>query len=269
MSLDRALSKSDREIVDKLIEPAAPQVKKGQAICEGVRIVCLGETGSGKTTMMRLIVYRMLDRRFANFALIHDTKSFAFPEYPRSIMAPNVAAFAGRGFQSGDIPAVSFRGDPRFDVVCTAEEVARYSKVKGQQGRQIGGQWTTNPHLLVIEELSAAASAGRKHVSAPSVIWALEQGRKVGVSVLGTTQSPRKIPLDFLGQANAIVFFRLTGADANYLGERLHLDPKMIETIAGPNYEGLPNHSFCLYMKSVPWDGQVHRLERKTALMFE
>jgi len=266
------IAEKDRVIVERLIAPAAPVERRGKIINEGFRVVCLGETGSGKTSMMRLIVYYTIDKGYSNFALIHDTKSFAEPEYPKSIQSPDVPTFAARWFKPGDIPVVSFRGDPRRDVEVTAEDVAYYSKRIGQQGRANpdgSNTFLTNPHLLVIEELAAAASAGRKHVKAPSVLWALEQGRKLGVSTLGTTQSPRKIPLDFIGQANAIVFFRLTGADANYLGERLHLDPAMIQAIVGPNYEGLPNYSYVLYMKSEPWDREVHRLEKQTALMFE
>ena len=268
------LPAEDRRIADLIIAPAEPKTVnvggKPQIIHEGFRVVCLGETGSGKTTMMRMIVYHTLDKGYADFALIHDTKSFVLPEYPRSLMAPNVPTFRRRWFKQGEVPVVSFRGDPRYDVECSAEEVAAYSKDLGQHGRKSSdGSWVPLPHLLVIEELAEAASAGRKHVNAPSVLWALERGRKLGVSTLGTTQSPRKIPLDFMGQATAIVFFRLTGADANYLGERLHLDPKMIATIAGPNHEGLQNHDYVLYMKSVAWDGKVHRLEKSTARMFE
>ncbi len=265
------IAASDWAIVEQLIEPAAPKVRQGLTVNEGFRIVCLGETGSGKTTLMRAIVYGTIAKCYSNFALIHDTKSFAFPEYPKSIMSPDVATFRARGFQPSDIPVVSFRGDPRADVSVTAEEVARYSKWLAQKGRidPATGRWTTNPHELVIEELAAAASGGRKHVSAPSVLWALEQGRKVGVSVLGTTQSVRKVPLDILEQSSAIVFFRLTGSSSNYLSNSMGLDPNMIQTIAGPNGEGLPNYSFCLYMKSVPWDGEIHRLDPRTARMFE
>ena len=265
------IAPADWAIVDELISPAAPKERQGMTVNEGFRIVCLGETGSGKTTLMRAIVYGTIAKGYSNFALIHDTKSFAFPEYPKSIMSPNVPTFQARGFQPSDIPVVSFRGDPRGDVECTAEEVARYSKWLAQKGRvdPATGRWTTNPHELVIEELAAAATGGRKHVKSPSVLWALEQGRKVGVSVLGTTQSVRKVPLDILEQSSAIVFFRLTGSSVNYLRGNMRLDDQMINTIAGPSGEGLPNYSFCLYMKSVPWDGKTHRLDPRTARMFE
>lgn len=262
---------ADWVIVEQLIEPAAPKLRQGITVNEGTRIICLGETGSGKTTIMRAVIYGIIAREYSKFALIHDTKSFAFPEYPHSLLSPDVKTFRARGFKPGDIPVVSFRGDPRYDIDVSAEDVARYSKELAQQGRidPVTNRWTTSPHLLVIEELAAAASGGRKHVKSPSVLWALEQGRKVGVSVLGTTQSLRKVPLDILEQSSAIVFFRLTGSSINYMRENMRLDRQMTETIAGPNGEGLPNYSFCLYMKSLPWDGEIHRLDPRTAAMFE
>ena len=260
------LNAADKAIVERIIAPAAPQEKRGQIINEGYRFIALGETGSGKTSLMRVVVYYTLEKGYAKFVFIHDTKGI-FPEYPRSIQVASVPDF--RGFNSGDLPVVSFRGDPRLDVVCEAEEVAAYSKLTAQRGVMDGGTWKPNPHILVIEELAAASSAGRKQVQAPSVLRAAEQGRKVSVSLVGTTQSPRKTPLDLLGQSTSIAFFRLTGADANYLGERLDLDSALIDAIRGPNSEGLPNRKFALYVKGEPWDGQIYELDKRTALMFE
>jgi hypothetical protein len=255
------INADDRRVIDEILAPAAPQLKRGVRFNEGYRFVCLGETGSGKTSLMRVVVYATIARGYARFALIHDTKGI-FPEYPHSVICTNVKAFVQRkAFQDGDVPVVSFRGDPKRDIDVSAEEVASFSLYLARTG--------STPHLTVIEELAEASTAGRKHLKAPSVLKLLEQGRKMGVSLVGTTQSPRKIPLDVLGQASAIAFFRLTGADANYLGERLDLDPIMIETIRGPNHEGLPNHKFVLYVKGKAWDRQVYSLDKRTALMFE
>jgi len=251
------LNEADRRVVERIIAPAAPQTKRGQIINEGFRFIALGETGSGKTSLMRVVVYYTLEKGYAQFALIHDTKGI-FPEYPRSQQVATVTDFLGRGF------------DPRRDVTCEAEEVAFLSKTMAQRGiTDVKGGWRTNPHILVIEEMAAASSEGRKQVKAPSVLWAAEQGRKVSVSLVGTTQSPRKTPLDILGQSTSIAFFRLTGADANYLGERLDLDSRLIDAIRGPNSEGLPNRKFALYVKGEPWDGQIYELDKRTALMFE
>jgi hypothetical protein len=263
------LNERDAHVVDLITAPAAPQEKRGVIVNEGYRFVALGETGSGKTSLMRVVVYATIVRGYAQFALIHDTKNI-WPEYPRSVQVRNVSEFLKRGFQPNDIPAVSFRGDPRRDLEVSAEEVATFSLAIARKGRvSASGEWSTLPHVCVIEELSEAASSGRKKLKAPSVLKLIEQGRKMGVSLVGTTQSPANVPLDILRQASAIAFFRLTGPDVNYMGERLHLDPALIRTVAGPNNEGLPNHQFALYVKGFPWDGVVYSLDKRTALMFE
>lgn len=263
------LNERDAHVVDLITAPAAPQEKRGVIVNEGFRFVCLGETGSGKTSLMRVVVYSTILRGYAQFALIHDTKNI-WPEYPRSVQVRSVGDFLSRGFREGEIPAVSFRGDPRQDIEVPAEEVAALSLAMARKGRTgPNGQWSTLPHVCVIEELSEAASGGRKKLKAPSVLKLIEQGRKMGVSLVGTTQSPANVPLDILRQASSIAFFRLTGPDVNYMGERLHLDPALIRTVAGPNNEGLPNHQFALYVKGQPWDGQIYSLDKRTALMFE
>ena len=255
------IDSDDREVIERILAPAAPQQKHGIIVNEGFRFIALGETGSGKTSLMRVVVYSAIGKGYAHFALIHDTKGI-FPEYRHSIIVPNVREFLARGgFTNHEIPVVSFRGDPKRDVDVSAEEVAYLSLVYARKG--------ATPHLTVIEELAEAATGGRKHLKAPSVLKLAEQGRKMGVSLVGTTQSPRKTPLDLLGQASSIAFFRLTGADVNYLGERLDLQGTMIDAIRGPNGEGLPNYEFVLYIKGEPWDGQIHSLDKRTALTFE
>lgn len=255
------LPADDRRILDRIVKPTYPQVRHGVTVNEGTRFVCLGETGSGKTSLMRLVVYYLINRDLAKFAFVHDTKGM-FPEYRHSVQVGNVAQFISRrGFREGEVPIVSFRGEPKRDLDVSAEEVASYSLINARKGAV--------PHVTVIEELAEAATAGRKHVKAPSVLKLAEQGRKMGVSLVGTTQSPRKIPLDLLGQASSIAFFRLTGADTNYLAERLDLNPAMITAIKGPEGEGLPNYKFVLYIKGEPWDKQIHQLDKRTATLFE
>jgi len=72
-----------------------------------------------------------------------------------------------------------------------------------------------------------------------------------------------------LGQASSYAMFRLTGADANFLGDRLDLDPEMIAAVRGPNNEGLPNYKFVLAIKGQPWDREIHTLDPRTVAMFE
>ena len=106
------LNPEDQSVIDRVLAPAAPQMKRGMVVHEGFRFIALGETGSGKTTLMRVVVYSALQRGYANFAFVHDTKGI-FPEYPHSVQLANVAQFQARGFHHGEIPVVSFRGDVR------------------------------------------------------------------------------------------------------------------------------------------------------------
>ena len=262
------LNERDAHVIDLITAPAAPQVKRGVTVKEGFRFVCLGETGAGKTSLMRVVVYATLAKGYANFALVHDTKNI-WPEYPRNQQVATVADFVRHGGFNSGIPAVSFRGDPRRDVEVPAEEVAQFSLQLARRGRVVNGTWQTLPHVTVIEELAEAASAGRKKLNAPSVLKLIEQGRKMGVSLVGTTQSPANVPLDILRQASSIAFFRLTGPDVNYMGERLHLDPALIKAVSGQSSEGLPNHHFALYVKGLPRDKTLYSLDKRTALMFE
>ena len=259
----------DLHIVEEVLAPSKPVVKYGQIVHEGFRFGCLGETGSGKTSLERLIVYTAVAKGYSGFALIHDTKGI-FPEFPHSRQVGNVAEFLkGGGFKPNDLPVVSFRGDPRRDLEVSPEEVASFSLILAKRGIVKNGQWTPNPHVTVIEEAAEASTAGRKHLKSPSVLKILEQGRKLGVSLVWTTQSPRKVPLDMLGQSSSIAFFRLTGADANYLANVLQLPDDLVSTIRGPQSEGLPNFQFVLYVKGKPWDRQIYTLDKRTVDMLE
>lgn len=261
----------DAAILDAIVAPAAPKEKHGTLVNEGFRFIALGESGCGKTSLMRAVVYWTLMKRYASFALIHDTKGI-FPEYPKSIHVANVAEFRNRGgFKPGDLPIVSFRGDVRNDVNVSAEEVANFSLELARKGATLpNGDWVAVPHVTVIEEVSEAATEGRKRVKAPAVLKLAEQGRKMGVSLLATTQETINMPADLRSQATAISFGRLTGTSLNYLNG-INLPPGMVEAIKGPKNGGLPNYDFVLYVKGQdnPWDGKIHRLSRRTVAMFE
>ena len=262
------ISQKDREILDQVVQFAAPKEKHGLIVNEGYRFFCLGETDSGKTTLMRAVLYHTLAEGFANWAVVHDSKG-VFPEYPRSLQFATVQHFRTRGFRDGDVPIASFRGAPRHGLEVEAEEVGALAKEIAQKGTTLpDGRWTVNPGILEVEELAAAASDGRKKVAAPSVLWGLEQGRKVGLSTVGTTQMPGNLPLPMYAQATAIAIFRLTGADANYL-ENKQFDPRLVDAVRGQNNVGLPNWHFAIYVKGRPWDEKIHCLDERTARMFE
>lgn len=270
MSSNLVIDPADAAVLDTIVAPAAPQEKRGQVINEGYRFIALGESGCGKTSLMRAVVYWTLIRRYAAFALVHDTKGI-FPEYPKSIQVANVEEFRQMGgFRRGDTPVVSFRGDPRRDIEVSAEEVAAFSLEQARQGEHVAGVWRPIPHVTVIEEVSEASTEGRRNIRAPSVLKLAEQGRKMGVSLVATTQDTINMPAPLRNQATSIAFGRLTGTSLNYL-DRINLPPAMVDVIRGPNGGGLPNYDFVLYVKGLdePWDGKVHRLSKRTVAMFE
>jgi len=261
------IAADDVAIFERIVKPAAPYEKFGLTVNEGVRFITLGESGCGKTTLMRCVVYYLIMKRWARFALVHDTKTI-FPEYPQSLQMVNTAQFLQRGgFRPGDPAVVSFRGSPRHGIVCTPEEVAALSLQYARRGVMVGNQWTMNPHVTVIDEVAAAATAGRKRIAAPSVLLLAEQGRLMGASLVCTTQEPINMPSDLRAQATAIAFGRLTLATLNYL-DHINLPPAMISAIRGPNNEGLPNHQFVLFVKGEPWDGRIHKLSKATVNLF-
>lgn len=261
---------ADLELVERIIKPAAPYEKRGMVINEGFRFIAVGESGSGKTSLMRAVVYQSIARGFARFGFIHDTKG-VLPEYPHSVILRNPAEFMARGgFRPGEIPVASFRGDVRRGVDVTAEEVAQLSLAFAQHGLPSSdGQFRVNPHITVIEELSEAATQGGQRIKAPTVLKLEKQGRKIGVSMVGTGQEPVEIPKTFIKQATAVSIGRLTGADANYMADVMQFDDAMIRAVRGPNGEGLPNYHFVLLVKGEAWDGQIHTLSKQTVDMFE
>lgn len=259
---------ADWALIERILAPSAPIEAHGIVINEGFRFCAFGKTKSGKTALQRAVVYSALAMGYARIALIHDTKGI-FAEYPHSVMLANVEAFRRRGMQSGDIPVYSFRGDPRGDLQCSAEEVAALAKELGQKGITDGGVWLPYPTVTVIEELAEASTAGGKSLKAPSVGWLAGQGRKVGNSLVATTQRPKKAAEDVITQASATSYGKLEPADINYLAERLDLPGAMVDAIRGPTGDGLPMHHFVLRTDDGPWDGIVHCLDKSTAQMFE
>jgi hypothetical protein len=191
----------------------------------------------------------------AHYILCHDTNAIR-PQYPESVQLAHPTQFLLRGtFQDGEPPAVSFRGDPIADIECPVEDVADLSLKLARKGRMVDGKRVNHPHVLWLDELSEALTPGGKAWQSKSAFKAFSQGRKMGVSVVWTTQNPRRC-LDALTQSSMVAMFRLSGGDRNYLrGEAHELDAEMCEVLPD-----LPNHHYVVYRKAQRWDGEIYKL---------
>ncbi len=252
------------EALEIIYEPAQPKTVRlnGQNIVtfEGFRFGALGETGTGKTTLVKAVVMGALRRKIVNFVLAHDCKG-VIPEYPMSIQLASPAQFIGRkGFQPKEIPFVSFRGDARNDITCDVEDVASLSLDFARKGHTSNGVWQPYPHLILIDEISEAATEGRKGWRSASTLKLFEQGRKIGVCVVWTTQAPRNAPPGSMTQSSSVALFRLTGGDRNYVRDVLILDDGIVKIV-----DSLPKYHFVLWQKGFPWDGKIYMLPRKVA----
>jgi hypothetical protein len=248
------------ETLDLIFEPCRPKEYHGIQVSEGFRFGALGETGTGKTTLIRTVLIAALQRKHGLFIFAHDTKG-VIPEYPESVQLSHPNDFKARGgFHSKEPHFVSFRGDPIRDVVCPVEDVAASSLEIARKGRTINGHWVTFPHVVCIDELAAAATEGRRGWDSPSTLKLFEQGRKIGVSTVWTTQSPRKCPPDAMGQSSSVAIFRLTGTDRNNVRDTLLLEGGIVDAISD-----LPDHHFLLYRKAQKWDGVIYKLPKGNA----
>ena len=233
---------------------------------EGFRVGAVGETGSGKTTFMKQVMFSALERGLVERAFIHDTKGL-IPEVPESLQRENVGDFLAQGgFREGDPPMASFRGNLHKDVDCGVEEVAKLVNDAVRKGTRatdpnqrriykghlagVPDDWDILPMILYIDELAEAASGkSLKNWASPSTEAMFKKGRKIGGSVLWTTQNVKQSPSDACDQSSHIALFRSTSGARNYLRDRIEVEDVMLSHV-----EDFKNLSFVLWEKGHGWD---------------
>lgn len=239
---------------------------------EGFRVGAIGETGSGKTTFIKRVMFEALTRGISERAFIHDTKGI-IPEVPESIQRQNVQDFVSRGgFQEDDPPMCSFRGNILQDQDCPVEEVAAFVYNAVRKGRishappeqrrlrtPVPGMpenWDLMPLLLYIDELGEAASGKlQKGWASDSTRDMFKKGRKIGGSILWTTQNLKACPSDACDQSSHMAMFRSTSGARNYLKNVIEPDDAMVATA-----EDLPKLQFVLWEKERGWDGITYEI---------
>jgi len=222
---------------------------------EAPQIGVLGDTGAGKTTLMRALVEEYL-RRSAGWAIVVDDKEtrakYAGQERrDLSDLRSNPVDQKGRR-------VVIFRGDPRTGVDADPEEAAELAWKRAAHG------W---PSLVVHDELVA----GRRDLIV-SCQWrtgieyvpkSFTKGRAVGIADLWGAQSPSEVPVDPFEQSNAIVCFKLGGLGLAKLRERNYVRGELEDVIRGLHAMEVPppqRGDFVVLRRGQEWNGKISKL---------
>lgn len=177
--------------------------------------------------------------------LIHDTKG-ADPEYPQARQLRNLdALFELSSEQLTETSAVAFRGDAFAGVDVDVNELAGFALNMAR---------ARIPVRLVVDELDAACTPGGRELAAPSLRLALTQGRKIGLQVLASTQTPQRCPKEVIDQSSSVGLFRLGPRALRYLDDVLLFDGDMLEIV--PRLE---RGDFVLHRPGHAWDRTVYR----------
>lgn len=222
---------------------------------EAVRFGALGDTGCGKSRLMRAIINRYL-QLLPGVVLVVDQgggeaswggQIYSWPDELQTRAPqpePRIVVFKGDG-----------TADERL-LVAVSELAWDY----GLRGR---------PTLVILDEAADAV-----HPQAPgtwrtkecmSIARLFKQGRKVGASVGWATQFPQEVPLAMLNETEDVFAFRLAGSALNNLRKKDFTDANseavlklLPDTKAPPKQRG----AHLWLRRGHQWDGRVYRVLR-------
>lgn len=231
---------------------------------EGPQIGVLGDTGVGKTTLMREIVVEYT-RQSTGIALVVDDKE-RLPRYPgacrKSVddlrehgITPEEAASPHRRI-------IVFRGDMLAGTDADPEQVAAYAW-------DLARLSPPRPTLVVHDELNRPEIAKNMQFRS-GIKWvpaSFAKGRAVGVGDLWGSQSPQDAPIAVFEQTLVICCFKLGGLGLRKLRERGYTDPGLEEIITGLHgMESPPSQrgDFVILQRGAPWNQQVYRCRPTT-----
>lgn len=226
---------------------------------EAVRAGCLGDTGCGKSRLMRAFVKRYLE---VSTGIV-------------IVVVQNAKKAATWGGQVRSWPADLHRQpllrEPRI-VVFTGDTIGDEKPLVA--AAQLAWTFSTAarsvPCLVVFDELANAV-----HPRAPGTWKSAEcsildrlftEGRDAGVSVLWATQFPQVVPLSVLNETEDVFAFRLAGSALTNLrtkgftdGKRGRVEPVLNilpDTKTPPPQRG----AHLLLQRGHGWDGRVYRV---------
>lgn len=214
---------------------------------QGDRLGALGDTGTGKTTLMRALVDAYERQTGGAVVVVDDGGMAGYAGDERE----DLAHLAREPIQG---TRVVFVGNVYRGRNAEPEEAAKLAWSIAQRRKRA---------VLVVDELNDACRGGywRKHVTMlPS---AFTKGRKYGLSVVWTTQQVQDTPREVFNQTSAIACFRLVGLGVDRLRERGYLEGMpdgTLESLPGLDAPAATKGTFVLLVRGRAWDGRFYRL---------
>ena len=223
---------------------------------EGFRHGEIGNTGCGKTTLMRYIVNSSQD-----LTLIHDVTK-PNPQFAAPVVTKKMGQQPRTLLEGVDPQAtkVLFRSDPFTGSVCEVEDVAwlglyvtRVAKI---------------PVRIVIDELDMAVQPGGRGLTSQSALFSFTQGRALQLSVIWSTQTPQRVPIQCFDQSSTIAIHRLGKRALSYMDERLKFERELVDQVI-PNLASADEggiSEFILHEQGRPWNRTIYSIDVRRTL---
>lgn len=222
---------------------------------EAPQIGVLGDTGAGKTTLMRALVEEYL-RRSPGWVLVIDDKETRAKYSGQE--RRDLADLRAHPIDPNGRRVIVFRGSPREGIDADTEEVAELAWRRAARGR---------PTLVVHDELIA----GRRTLvtncqwrsGVEYVPKSFTKGRAAGVADLWGAQSPSEVPIDPFEQSTKIATFKLGGLGLAKLRERNYVRGHVQEQIGRLHAMEVPppeRGDFVVLERGQEWNGKTYKL---------
>jgi hypothetical protein len=221
-------------------EGIATVLKDPKETGEGTRIIILGASRRGKSTLCKKLVQAILDEGIAERLIVHDQK---YPDHAQyeGAKASDAATLRQAFLQARSIVA---RGE------IPAEDCARLTR----EGAE--GQIKT---CLLLDEGSFALKKNDdgepidRAWQGGDLAWLQLQGGGVGASSVTLWQMPKQCPGSALDNASATICFALGGRSLAYTRDLRIIPPEAQETVIA-----LQIGQFCVFFQDREWDQRTY-----------
>lgn len=209
---------------------------------EGIRIGCLGVSGSGKTTGLKAFLAYLIEQQLVAVVIIHDVKN-PLPQYRGTRIAGEAEIVIRKPAEV--FPDVVVLRRRSIDHQPDLERAAQVTKHASYHG---------TPTVLVVDELSKALSQSGREFVCPTVQELLTEGRGFGASLLWSAQLPQRVPTVAYDMSR-VLFFRCGRKVLNYL-----VDLKIVDLELAGVISRLPRGRFIIAGSEEEWNGVVYEV---------